>query len=83
MISDSKDGQATSKTGVAVAGISVGRSVAVNVRVGEGIGVGVSGMMSRVAARQAKVEKRSARVHKIKVLTERVCMQCVSFFQSV
>jgi len=75
MMSDKSDGQAASKMGVGVGGGRVGSGVAVRVAVGVGgKGVGVSGMISLVAARQARVEKRSASVQKVDLATERVCM---------
>jgi hypothetical protein len=67
MMSESREGQAATNVGVAVGGGTVGVNVAVDVG---GMGVGVSGMMSLVAARQAKVESRSGSVHKNNFGTE-------------
>jgi hypothetical protein len=69
MILDRREGQAATKVGVAVGGRIVAVGTTVDVSVG-GRGVGVSGMMSLVAARQAKVEIRNGSVHKNNVRTE-------------
>jgi len=74
MMSESVAGQAASNTGVAVGGGTVGEAVIVGVAVG-GRGVGVSGMTSLVAARQARVEKSRANVDKYSFGIRRVSMK--------
>jgi len=68
MISERSEGHVASKMGVAVGGgmVAVGRTVGVSV----GRGVGVSGRINLVAARQANVERRSGSVHKNNLSTE-------------
>ena len=62
-ISESSGEHAASKTTVGVK-VGGGLGVAVGVSEAVGAGVGVSGMTSRVAARQARVEKSRAIIHK-------------------
>lgn len=50
--------------GVDVGGGSVGVRVETIIVAVGGTGVGVSGMIKRVAARQASVESKSGRIHK-------------------
>src|ERR1043166_6765568 len=68
IISASRLGQEANTVGVGAC-VSVGAAIGVNVIVGEGGGedVGVSGMINLVAARQAKVESKSAMIQRNRI----------------